>query len=146
APLAVFLFADVERAVARIGDASLDLARDHPRPQTLGQDLAALESEAVFLYRPFLERRVCMDRLAIAAQTQAVTYATLVRNGAEQGQRSGGLVHFPRPEHGVTGIVAVAGNDDDAPIGQLGQIDVVDQARRLAEQRATGEVVDVEAR
>src|SRR5690606_7918786 len=102
-----------------IGDAAFDLGRDHPRPQMLGQDPAAREGEAVFLYRPFLERGEGMDRLAIAAQAEAVALALPARDRAEQDQRSGGLVHLPRPQHGVAGIVAVAGDDDEAAIGQL---------------------------
>src|SRR5690606_24412411 len=83
--------------------------------------------------------------LPTSAQAEAVALTLPARGSAEQGQSAGRLVHLPRPEHGVAGIVAVAGDDDDTPVGQLGQIDVVDQARRLAEQCAAGEVVDVQA-
>src|SRR5690606_29755409 len=115
APQAAFLFADVERAVARIGDAAFDLGWDHPRPQMLGQDPAARESQAVFLHRPFLKRGEGMDRLSIAAQAEAVALTLPARDRAEQGQRAAGLVHLPRPQHGVAGVVAVASDDDDTP-------------------------------
>src|SRR5690606_15524125 len=147
APQSASLLADVERPVARVGDTAFDLRRNAARAQVLGAELAAAgERQAVFLDRAMLERGERVQGLAVTAQAEAVAFTLPAGCRGEQCQRAIRRVHLPHAQPGVGRVVAVAGDDDDAPVGQLGEVDVVDQARSLAEQRAARAVVDVQPR